>query len=364
MLLSEGQIATIENTLGYVFNDKNLLVTAFTHSSYINEHPGVNDGQVLEFYGDTILKLILIETILEKFPQREYDEGVLTNLRTSLENNEYLTKRMQSADLERYVIKGNGASISQSKGLADLFESLIAAVYIDSGKNISVTSGVAGRILKPEEVLTAVNSASDAEQMKHPKNKLQEWCQNCGYSIPDYKRISLGRVTLFAAGHTVEAYGVNYEDAEKKAAEQLLAILENGTSTVAPVQEAIWENVDLSDETLELDEYLRTEYRHMVFYLDWISESHPISKLNLLMQKIDPYKKLGIYINYAEKANFLERRKNINHMIYSCTVGIASKPNIPPIITYGKGINSSDARVMAAKKLIAILEKASQVDDD
>ena len=363
MLLNEQQIKEIEEKLEYVFKDKQLLVTAFTHSSYVNEHPAT-DNQILEFYGNYLLDLILVETILEKLPLQRYDEGILSNVLTYLKNNEYLNDRMKMTDLERYLIKGNCAQVSQTKGLADLFESLIAAIYIDSGKNITETSGVAGRLLAPEAVLSTVTSASYTEQMKHPKNRLQEWCQKQGFGIPIYEKIENGGIKLSAAGNEVTAWGRNIDSAEKKAAEKLLSILENSTSRILSEEpDEFVPSVDLSDETTEISKIMETRYDILKYVTLFITEPHPISWLNLVKQKFDPNGKYGMYVTYDQKLHHLYRATNLNHFIYKCSVGLRNLPDFPEIITYGEGNNSSDAKYNSAKKMVNIIKQITKVSN-
>lgn len=354
MLLNENQVKEIEEKIGYAFKDTQLLVTAFTHSSYSNEHP-TNDSQTFEFYGDILLNLILVEAILDKTSIHSYNEGALTNLLTSLKNNEYLNSQMKSTGLEKYIITGNGAQISPTKGLADLFESLIAAIYIDSGKNIQETSRVAAKLLQPEKILNAITNGSIAENLKHPVSRLQEWCQKRGFGIPVYEKIENGGVKLTAAGNEATAWGCNYESAKKKAAEKLLAIFENSTSQIiSENQEEQEPSVDLSDETTEIDENYKP-LEILQSCAEFITEPHPISRLNLIKQKIDPYGKFGMYVTYDQKHHYLYMSKNLNHFIYKCSLGFRNSPAIPEIITYGEGINSSEAKYNAAQKMLNII---------
>ena len=129
-------IATLEEAIGYEFKDREYLFTALTHSSYFNENRkrGVSESnERSEFLGDSVLSVITAEYLFHRFP--EADEGFLTRTRVC-ENA--LAGFAESIDLGDYMLFGKGEA-AESGGkhrkstVADAFEALIAAIYLDGG---------------------------------------------------------------------------------------------------------------------------------------------------------------------------------------------------------------------------------------
>ncbi len=126
-------ISAIEKIIGYEFKDKNLLERAFTHASA--SRVATKNYQSLEFLGDGILDFIVAKRLMEINPDAH--EGALTRLRASIVSKEPLAAEIGKLGLEKYLIVGKGenakAISSQAKIMSDIFESVIAAIYLDSG---------------------------------------------------------------------------------------------------------------------------------------------------------------------------------------------------------------------------------------
>ncbi len=124
----------IENKIGYVFNDKTLLCTAFTHSSYANEHK-VESNERLEFLGDAIVSYIVSEILYEKFPKKR--EDFLTETRKKIVGGKAESEAFIESDLiDEMRFGGNGKPDNQSAVLniyENLFEAIVAAIYLDNG---------------------------------------------------------------------------------------------------------------------------------------------------------------------------------------------------------------------------------------
>lgn len=125
----------LEQNMGYEFKDSTLLKTALTHSSYANEAgKGTKYNERLEFLGDSVLSLIVSEYLFEAFPKMP--EGELTKLRASLVCEKSLAKFSQKLEVGEFLLLGNGEEISGGRTrpsiLADAFEALLAALYLDS----------------------------------------------------------------------------------------------------------------------------------------------------------------------------------------------------------------------------------------
>ncbi len=131
------EITTIESKLGYRFNDKHLLALAFVHRSYLNEHRQTikQHNERLEFLGDSVLGLLVAEYLYKYLPSTP--EGELSYLRSRLVESASCVKYMQHLDLGCYILLGKGERMNDGRGrdsiLADLFEALIGAIFIDGG---------------------------------------------------------------------------------------------------------------------------------------------------------------------------------------------------------------------------------------
>jgi ribonuclease-3 len=125
-------MATIEEKLGYEFGDPNYLQQALTHSSYAHDNAGeLQDNERLEFLGDSILSVVVADYLFANFP--DFDEGELTKLRASLVCEKSLYNFALKIDLNEHI-KVNRKGLSENPSvLADAFEAIIAAIYLDSG---------------------------------------------------------------------------------------------------------------------------------------------------------------------------------------------------------------------------------------
>jgi ribonuclease III len=127
----------IETRLGYTFKDKQLLALAFIHRSFFNEHRDLTSehNERLEFLGDTVLGLLISEYLYIHLPSHE--EGDLSHLRSHLVEAGCCTALVQKLGMGDFLLLGKGERRSDGRGretiLADLFEALIGAIYLDGG---------------------------------------------------------------------------------------------------------------------------------------------------------------------------------------------------------------------------------------
>jgi ribonuclease-3 len=127
----------LEELLGYCFSNRLLLEEALTHRSYINEvaDRSLKDNQRLEFFGDTVIDFILSEMLLKRFPLLR--EGELSKIRSSLVDEESLANLAAGIKLGAFLKLGKGEEGSGGRNkrsvLADAYEALLAAVYLDGG---------------------------------------------------------------------------------------------------------------------------------------------------------------------------------------------------------------------------------------
>lgn len=128
---------SFEESIGVEFNDVALLRQAFTHRSYLNEHRGHAGGhnERLEFLGDAVLELIATHFLYEEFPEKT--EGELTAFRAALVNAVTLSEVAASLGMNDYLLLSRGEAKDQGRArgvlLANAFEALIGAIYLDLG---------------------------------------------------------------------------------------------------------------------------------------------------------------------------------------------------------------------------------------
>jgi len=127
----------LEEKLGVVFKNKDLLKESLTHRSYLNENPswGLNNNERLEFLGDAVLELAVTEMLFEKYPN--YSEGDLTSIRSALVNYQMLSDVAKEIELNDYILLSRGEAKDTGKArdviLANAFEAVLGAIYLDAG---------------------------------------------------------------------------------------------------------------------------------------------------------------------------------------------------------------------------------------
>jgi ribonuclease-3 len=130
------EIPTIEARLGYTFNDKENLILAFIHRSFINENRYISEhNERLEFLGDSVLGMLIAEYLYSHLPSTP--EGELSYLRSRLVDASSCMDYVQKLNVGEYILLGKGERMNDGRGrdsiLADLFEAIVAAIYLDGG---------------------------------------------------------------------------------------------------------------------------------------------------------------------------------------------------------------------------------------
>lgn len=153
--------------IGYEFKDENLLSTAMTHVSYANEFHK-DSYERLEFLGDTVIEIVVSEYI---YRNSNLMAGLSTKLRSWLVSTHNLSEISAKLGLERFVLTSRALSRLGQKNLADIFESVVGAVYLDGG--LEKAREVIERfvIIDEKNIEYALNNCVDA------KTKLQEVMQ-------------------------------------------------------------------------------------------------------------------------------------------------------------------------------------------
>jgi ribonuclease-3 len=174
---------TFEKSIGVTFNDPKILVQAFTHRSYLNEHRGEVDGhnERLEFLGDAVLELISTHFLYEKFPDKS--EGDLTAFRAALVNAVTCAEVATKLGMNDYLLLSRGESkdTGRARGilLANAFEALIGAIYLDHDY-------AAARTFISEHLFPKIDEIVKKKLWRDSKSTLQERVQETVGATPYY----------------------------------------------------------------------------------------------------------------------------------------------------------------------------------
>lgn len=169
-------IRFLEEKIGYTFHHKEYCIEALRHSSYANENKqwGICSNERLEFLGDSVLSLVTSSYLFGLFS--EQPEGDLTKLRADLVCTRSLSHFARKIRLGDYVLLGHGQELvggrDQDKILEDAFEALLAAIYLDSGKDLDTVAAFLNPLLKAE-----VDGLLSRHPILDPKSHLQEIVQ-------------------------------------------------------------------------------------------------------------------------------------------------------------------------------------------
>jgi ribonuclease-3 len=173
----------LQSAIGYQFHDPQLLETALTHKSYMNEHPEEDaiSNERLEFLGDAVLDLAISHLLMEAHPQGP--EGMLSRWRAAMVNEKSLAGKAQSLDLGRYLLLGRGEERTRGRTkrslLADAYEAVLAAIYLDGGFT------EAFQVIK-RQFRSEVLGQSSRLKSEDFKTKLQEYTQSVLKITPRY----------------------------------------------------------------------------------------------------------------------------------------------------------------------------------
>jgi ribonuclease-3 len=182
------ELEPLERRIGYRFKDRGLLEHALTHRSRVHEDAsgGVFDNESMEFLGDSVLGFVIADMLFREFPQ--HNEGQKSKLKASLVSSASLAKLGTYLDLGEFLILGRGEEKTGGRFkhaiIADCYEALIAAVYLDGGIEAArrfIESQFADLI---EEAHRSGTGASFTDDWK---SALQEWVQSRGRGLPAYR---------------------------------------------------------------------------------------------------------------------------------------------------------------------------------
>lgn len=176
----------LETKIGVTFKDKDLLETVFIHRSYLNEHRslGVQHNERLEFLGDAVLELCVTEYLFKKFNK---PEGEMTNWRSALVKGESLSDEAKKIGINDLIKTSRGEAKNVGKArdliLANAFEALIGAIYLDQGYDVACK-------FVEKQIIYKLNDILEQGTFYDPKSKFQEMSQELLGVTPTYELTS------------------------------------------------------------------------------------------------------------------------------------------------------------------------------
>jgi ribonuclease-3 len=219
-------IGKLEKQINYKFKNIALLEEAITHSSFQKNKLKIDkkNYERLEFLGDRVLGLVLSEYLLKIFPEAR--EGVLDNYFQKFANQDNLFNYAKKINLSKFLKTQKGDNLENNKSiLSDVVESIIGAIYIDTGlKNCK--SFITNNLIDKDFIYS--------KPEKHPKSILQEYCLHQYNTLPKYSILNksgnehqpIYEVSVYVKNHdVVSATGANLKKAEEAAATKLLNII-------------------------------------------------------------------------------------------------------------------------------------------
>ena len=231
--LPEIDFADLERSIQYRIKDRQLFSQALSHRSYLQVQGGgmTISYERLEFLGDSILNFVVAEYLFHQHATAA--EGDLTKIRSRLVNRKSLNIYSQQTHLDKFILLSSNASRLGPRGmdkiLADAFEALIAAVYLDGGFQEA-------RRLIEREMHAALRAGTVKVEDENFKSQLLEFSQAEGHGVPRYLTIKEegpdhDRTFTIEVYIDNEPYGVgmgkNKKDAEQAAAEKALQKLQS-----------------------------------------------------------------------------------------------------------------------------------------
>lgn len=225
--MDEEVLHKIEQITGYRFSDADLAQKAFTHASSVDNRCQSNER--LEFLGDSILSLVICETLFERFP--DYLEGDLTKIKSMIVSRRQCARMVKQIGMHKLIKTGKGMSSSRAltgSVAAGLLEAVIAAIHLDGGLDAAKKFIIRmfGKLIEQ----------TNAEQSHgNYKSVLQQHCQQVFNMTPVYGLLDekgpdhnkcFESEAVIGERHFSSAWGPNKKEAEQKAAYKALIELD------------------------------------------------------------------------------------------------------------------------------------------
>ena len=223
------EFEALERSSAYRFRDRGLLEHAMTHTSRANEDAsgGVFDNESLEFLGDAVLGFVIADLLFREFP--EYDEGQKSKTKAALVSTTTLARQAERLRIGDHLLLGRGEEKTGGRRkqalLADGYEALIAAIYLDGG--IEQARAFLAREFAP--LLADVRTRGLADE--DYKSALQEYLQSHDQPLPEYRvagtigpdHNKLFQVEVVVKGEAIaDATGPSKKEAEQEAARRAI----------------------------------------------------------------------------------------------------------------------------------------------
>ena len=216
-------LTDFEDHIGYTFKNKDILVRAFTHSSYANETNAERgpSNERLEFLGDAVLETVVSEYLYKNYP--DMPEGELTGLRAGVVCESVLVKKSNELNIGKYLLLGKGEERTGGRYrhsiLADAFEAVAGAVFIDGGyvkAKKFLINHLSGEIAVKRGVYKTGDHKSYLQELVQ-KNDARVIYQIVDESGPDHEKIFTARA-VYRNRAIGEGTGRTKKEAEQNAA--------------------------------------------------------------------------------------------------------------------------------------------------
>jgi len=181
------ELSKFETKIGINFKDKNLLKQAFLHRSYLNEHKDlkINHNERLEFLGDAVVEIVVTDFLYHKFLNTP--EGELTAYRAALVNANTMSEVASTLEMNDFLFLSKGESKDKGRArqiiLANTFEALVGAIYLDQGYEVSKKFIV-------DNLLPIIDQIVSEKLWQDAKSLFQEKAQETFSVTPNYKILS------------------------------------------------------------------------------------------------------------------------------------------------------------------------------
>ena len=225
--MSDEKLSELESKIGVEFKDKNILLQALTHRSYLNENTAwkLEHNERLEFLGDAVLELAVTDHLYKNYPN---PEGELTNWRAAIVNANILATISAKFDLNSYILLSRGEAKDTGRArqyiLANAMEAVIGAIYLDQGY-------AAAEDFIKRFIIAELPGIIAQELYRDAKSRLQEEAQERVGVTPTYevlKESGPDHARSFTVGVylgkelVAEGEGLSKQEAQQIAAEQAL----------------------------------------------------------------------------------------------------------------------------------------------
>ncbi len=220
---------SFENKIGYTFKDPALIAQAFTHRSHLNENrvQGREHNERLEFLGDAVLELVVTEFLYAKYPTKP--EGELTAFRAALVNTQSISDAAAKLGMNEYLLLSRGEARDTGRArqiiLANAFEALIGALYLDAGYETAKDFIAQNIFYKTDDVVENrlwQDAKSRLQEIAQEKDGITPTYQLVGQSGPDHDKVFV--IGAFIGSEKIAmGEGRSKQEAEQDAAQKALA---------------------------------------------------------------------------------------------------------------------------------------------